>query len=162
MAFTSRATALAALGLEIDARATVSRVRASFTGRAGSVTVVELLIALSGRKVAEARAIADGVSDVTPLDARAEPLVDLLRARDPAGAGGDEMERLREDLTDEGARAFVLATAPDVLRAFERGRAESSPSVVMSDEEAATIVAEEEAEAAESEAARPRRVAAGS
>lgn len=156
MVFAARAVALAALAREDEARASASAIPAAFTGRSAALVHVDLLAALAGGRIEEARDVAEGISDHTPLDVRSELVADLLRASNPTGGVGlAEMARLRAELEDPDARAFVNAIAPGLTATVEEAAGAPADHAAGADERAdaanalehAEIEAEAEAEA---------------
>lgn len=115
-----RALALALIGRSDDARALVSSASRLFSGRAALAVRVEIYAALARGDVDGARAAALRVPENLTLDRRSELVVDLLRATsDEGGVGLVADERIRAELDEPSARAFVDAVAPSLARAFE-------------------------------------------
>ncbi|MFO0613326.1 MAG: hypothetical protein U0414_12095 [Polyangiaceae bacterium] len=151
MAHGARATALAALGRADDARAALDAIPMTYSSRAAMTVAVDVLAALASGRVADARAAAAQASDGMAVDTRCELLVDLLRATDPDGGTGlAESARLRAELGDPSARAFVMAVAPALLVAIEGDVARDRASRV--EQERAEEAEAEEARDAEAEA----------
>lgn len=113
-----RALALAALGRAADARAALAETPIYFAQRPAVSARVELFVALprgegSARTLENARAIARSIGEHVPLDRRSELAVDLLRASGTIGGLGlAEDERIRAELDEPGARAFLEALSP--------------------------------------------------
>lgn len=115
-----RALAFAALGRAAEAHAALAATPAYFAQRAALAARVELFIALrrgadGPRTLENARAIARTIGEHVWLDRRSELLVDLLRASGPTGGLGLlEDDRIRAELDEAGARAFLDALSPSL------------------------------------------------
>ncbi len=124
-AHVERALALASLGRADEARSALDAAPVYFAGRTAAAVAVELFIALRAEDLERARVLAGAVGDQLLLDRRSELVVDLLRGTNPAGGLGlVEMDRIRAELDEPGARAFVDAAAPRLAElATHEGRA---------------------------------------
>lgn len=120
----TRATALAFAGRGAEAQGELARLERDFPTYAllpGARYRVSLGVAVGERALAGAAAVALARPADLTLSGGEELLSGLVAGlHAPHTIGGQELERLREDLRDDTtARRFVQHVAPDWLRAFE-------------------------------------------
>lgn len=123
-AVAERAVALAVLGRADEARRAASETPMFFAARAALEVRVALFGALASGDVEGARVVARDVSEHLALDRRSELVVDLLRATSAnVGAGLAVDERVRAELDEPLARAFIDAAAPSLVALFDASAA---------------------------------------
>ncbi len=146
----TRASALAFAGRGAEALGELARMERDYPTYALSPGVryrVALGVAVSGRALATAAATALARPADLPLSGGEELLSGVVVGlHAPHALGGQELERLREDLRDdETARRFVQRVAPEWLRAFEEPGDDARRELVA---EAEALAAEEASAAA--------------